>query len=235
MAARPAASARISAYCGWRCAMWPSSTSAGWRVSACAAARCASVDVRALDGAREMCGHRRAGGTGRRSEHGREARDERIGRRRHVSRGLEVVLVDGRIQERDARALARGLAHAMRDDRHFHAQVRADHEHALARIEVGDAAAQERRPRVIRLIAEVALPQAVIDVVAAEVARDALQEIRLLERRARAHERAQAARAADLRRFPRARRPRRSRRPATSTSTQSLPFFTRGRSSRSSL
>ena len=189
----------------------------------------------AFDGAREMRRDRRAGGTGRRGEHGREVRDERIGRRRYVRRGLEKILVDGRIQERDAGALARGLAHAMRDDRHFHAQVRADHEYALARIELGDAAAQERRPRVMRLIAEVALPQAVVDVVAAEVARDALQEIRLLERRAGAHERAQAAGAADLRRFseradrcvqgvlPRRPRPNRYR------------CFTRGRSSRSPL
>ena len=48
------------------------------------------------------------------------------------------------------------------------------------------------------LVAEVALPQPIVDVVAAEVARDALQQIRLFERRARAHERAEPAGAAAL-------------------------------------
>ena len=90
---------------------------------------------------------------------------------------------------------------AVRDDRHLHAQVRADDENSLPRVEVRDAAAQERRLSVVRLIAKITLAQPVIDVVAAEVARDALQEVRLLERRTGAHERAQAARTAAFGRF----------------------------------
>src|SRR5688572_4803939 len=86
----------------------------------------------------------------------------------------------------------------MRDDRHFHAQVRADHENALPSVDIGDAAAEKRRRRIVRLIAEVTLAQAVIDVVATEVPRDALEQVRLFERRARADERSEATRAADF-------------------------------------
>ena len=49
------------------------------------------------------------------------------------------------------------------------------------RVELRDTAAERRRRRIRGLVAEVALPQAVIDVVAAEVARDAVQQVQLLE------------------------------------------------------
>ncbi len=51
-----------------------------------------------------------------------------------------------------------------------------------ARVDVRDAAAEQRGLRVAVLVAEVELAQAIVDVVAAEVARDALQQVRLFER-----------------------------------------------------
>src|SRR6185295_4588536 len=95
--------------------------------------------------------------------------------------------------------LACSLAHAVRDDRHLHAQVRADDENALPRLDIRDAHTEQRRRGIRRLVAEVALPQPVVDVAAAEVAGDAREQVLLLDRRARRHERAELV-AATLRR-----------------------------------
>ena len=104
---------------------------------------------------------------------------------------LEVILVGGRIHERYLRAFHRGLADPMCDDRHLHPQIRADNDNPLQPLEVRDRATELRCDRIRRLVAEVPPAQAVIDVVATEMARDAAQEIQLLERCVRRGEHAE--------------------------------------------
>ncbi len=180
----------MSEYRGWRCAISPSSTRPGLRASASAAARCASVGCSARD---ELTHVLRCVDFGRlrssRDDAG-ERRRERLERSVDVRGRVEVVRVALGVHERDARPLARGLAEPVRNDRHLHPQVRADHDDAGQRVEVRDADPERRRGRIRALVAEVAPAQPRVDVVAAEVARDAVQEVQLLERRARAREHA---------------------------------------------
>ena len=62
----------------------------------------------------------------------------------------------------------------------FPAQVRADDEQRLECVDLSDARAECGKHGVCGLVTEIALPQAVIDVVRAESAGDARREIELL-------------------------------------------------------
>ena len=104
---------------------------------------------------------------------GREVRDL-SGRRGFQIRGhREQVVKARRIQEADLGALLRRLANAMRQHRHFAAQVGTHHQQAIELVDVGNGEATEaRRGRISCLIAEIRLTQAMIDVARAQRARE---------------------------------------------------------------
>ena len=66
----------------------------------------------------------------------------------------------------------------MRQQRHFMAQVRSDDEHPLERFHVGDLQTEIRIGRLALLAAKIQLAQAMIDVVAAEAARDLREQVK---------------------------------------------------------
>jgi hypothetical protein len=102
----------------------------------------------------------------------------------------KVVFETRRIQKGDFRARQRRFPHAMRQHRHFAAQVRTDDQQALEMIHVGDAHAQVRIQRIGGLIAEVTHAQAMIDVLRTQTPGQAVQQVQLLGRRRGAAERA---------------------------------------------
>ena len=76
----------------------------------------------------------------------------------------------------------------MRENRHLAAQVRPDHQQRVERVDLGDAHAQTRKHGIRLLVAEIALPQAVIDIVGLKSARDAPRQVQLFERARAAHQ-----------------------------------------------
>ena len=69
----------------------------------------------------------------------------------------------------------------MRQQGHFMPQIRADHQHALEVIDVADLEAEMREHRVALLIPKIQLAQPVIDIGAAQAARNLRQQVQLLD------------------------------------------------------
>ena len=78
-------------------------------------------------------------------------------------------------------ALDRRLANAMRQHRHFMTQIRADDQHALERSTSAIFKPEAGEGRLMLLRAEIQLAQAMIDVAAAQAARDLREQIQLLD------------------------------------------------------
>ena len=109
----------------------------------------------------------------RRGEHGRQVLRHAEPVAGQAGRDREPHVVRTRVDERDLRAAAHGaLADAVRDQRHFLAQVRADDQHARGLLDFGDGAAEGGRNRIVGLVAEIDATQAMVEVVRAERAGD---------------------------------------------------------------
>ena len=99
--------------------------------------------------------------------------------------GPQVAQRDGRRgRGRPAGARDRGLAHAVRQQRHLLAEVRPDDQHLVQFFHVLDGHSQPRIQRVCRLSAKVAATQAVVDILATQMLDDATEQVALLHRRA---------------------------------------------------
>src|SRR4051812_13015004 len=109
--------------------------------------------------------------------------------RREIVTYREQVLVALRVDERNLRAAQRRLAQAMREQRYFLAQVRADDERARHLLQLRDRATKRGIERIVRVIAEVAATQTMIEIGAAEAAHQPRQQMEFLERRSRRSER----------------------------------------------
>ena len=95
------------------------------------------------------------------------------GRRFKIRRDREQVVEASRIQERDLGAALGGLAHTMGEHRRFAAQVASHHEQRVEFIDARNREpAETGRGRIVRLIAEVRLPQPMVDVARAQGARE---------------------------------------------------------------
>ncbi len=106
-----------------------------------------------------------------------------LGRRRYDVGGEREQVREARgIQQRDLCALMGGLAHTVRENRHLAAQVGTNHQQRAQGLHIRDRHTEIRERRIRILVAEVALPQTVIDVVGSESAREPPGEVQLLER-----------------------------------------------------
>ena len=203
----PAATARRSAYAGCRSDSAPSQMArfcpdlsaaaiARWPTLACAPAtsdaRCfgavGAVEAGRVDSSeiRELAGRRRL----------------------EVRRDREQVVEARRIQERDLRATLGGLAHAVRQHRRFTAQVAADDQQGVELVDAGDRQASESgRGRVVGLVAEIRLAQAMVDVARAERARELRREIELFDGRGTARQASRVPRRRPSGPWPRSRAP----------------------------
>ena len=152
-------------------------------------------DQRRADHRRKVRGHALARRRRDSAEHGGEISDQvpRCGREVRLHR--EEVGEARRIEERDLRAADRRLAHPVREQRHLATQVGTDDQQSLQRIHLRERHAQPGKHRIRVLIAEVALPQPMIDVVGVEAARQARRKIQLLQGAGAVREHAQLRRA----------------------------------------
>ena len=91
------------------------------------------------------------------------------------------VVIDG-IDRHDRGAVQRGLAQAVIDDRLFLAQLTADQQRGPQRFKIGDVPPQPRKRRGRVLIGKIRLPEAVVDIVAAQFAHQFLQQIGFFQR-----------------------------------------------------
>ncbi len=98
-----------------------------------------------------------------------------------------------RAQMRNLGAGARRLAHAVREDGHVPPQIRTDEQQRLKLLHLCDRHAERGERRIGILVAEVPLTQTMIDVVGAQAARDAVQQVELFERARAVGQHAQAA------------------------------------------
>src|SRR5207249_10919277 len=88
----------------------------------------------------------------------------------------------------DPGAFVRRLAQPLRKKRMVLAQKAADDKDAVERGELGDRHAEPRRAFALAVGAEVGLPQAKINVLAAQAAHELLREVHLLDRRMRRYQ-----------------------------------------------
>ena len=114
----------------------------------------------------------------------REVRELAGRRRLEIRRDREQVVEARWVQECDLRATLGGFAHAVRQHRRFTPQVAADHQQGVELVDAGDRQAAEAwRGRIVGLVAEIRLAQAVVDAVRAERARELRGEIELFRGR----------------------------------------------------
>ncbi len=119
----------------------------------------------------------------RRRAHRRGELADQIGFRQGVGRNRKHIVEAARIEESDLRAGVPhgGLADAMRQQGHFMAQIRADHEHAVEAFYIRDLDTEIGESRLAPLSAKIQLAQSMIDIGAAQSARDLRQQVQLLD------------------------------------------------------
>jgi hypothetical protein len=129
----------------------------------------------AFDRVRNALRHGPAAKLRRRYDDSGECAHEARERGLDVGCTLEVELVALGIHEAHCRASQCRFADAVREYRHFHAQVRADEQNTLLLLELGNRAAEPRPGRIRRLVAKVAAPQTVIETLRLQMRTDPAQ------------------------------------------------------------
>ncbi len=138
----------------------------------------------------ERPGQRSALRLERRNEHPGKTFSQRLGRRFDGrAAGKPDRVIDG-IDETDGSAFERGLADMVRDDWRFHPQVRACDQDAVEPGDIRDVDPEPRPCGIVALVAKIRAPQTVIDAVTAEVRGQLLEQVKLLDGRARTREHA---------------------------------------------
>src|SRR4051812_37667163 len=110
--------------------------------------------------------------------------------RREIPRDREQIVVTLSVDEGHLGALQCSLADAMREQRHFLTNVRADNQHAVRVLEILDGYAERREQRIARVVAEVSATQTMIEVRAAQATRDACEQMQFFQRGVRRSDRA---------------------------------------------